>query len=261
MPPTPPAEEREPTPELSVQGTTEPAAQARPADASLSLAGEAADDPREEAEGGEKQPDAAEPAQEDEAPRKDAWQAVWSADANAWYFWNAETNETTWQNPRHHSAASAVASSSNISPTPAEAVATNITAAEETNITAAEEPDRLPGIDPELAWLDPMAARASSSGGLAQAARFNARTGRFMADPALNPDRISDYQRGRRQQEAYYDVAGWEASLASRPPKRQHEYAEDEDGKKKRPSAKQVEKFRQAKEEKKRKKLTSWLGS
>lgn len=94
----------------------------------------------------------------------------------------------------------------------------------------------------------------------------------MQADPALNPDRISDYQRGRRQQEAYYDgtldslrrpgsvgcsllvvtpriaVAGWEASLASRPPKRQHEDAEDEDGKKKRPSAKQVEKFRQAKE-------------
>ncbi|BGP01725.1 WW/Rsp5/WWP domain containing protein [Rhodotorula toruloides] len=253
MPPTPPAEEREPTPKLSEQGTTQLAAQERSADANPSPAGEAAEDPREEAEGDEKQCDAAEPAEQEEEPRKDAWQAVWSAEANAWYFWNAETNETTWQNPRDHSAASAFASSSNTSPTPAEADATNT--------TTAEEPDRLPGIDPELAWLDPTAARASSSGGLAQAARFNARTGRFMADPALNPDRISDYQRGRRQQEAYYDVAGWEASLASRPSKRQHEDAEDEDGKKKRPSAKQVEKFRQAKEEKKRKKLTSWLGS
>lgn len=80
MPTTPPAEERELTPDLPEQGATELAAQERSADASPSPAGEAADDSREEAEGDEKQPDAAESAEQDEESRKDAWQAVWSAE-------------------------------------------------------------------------------------------------------------------------------------------------------------------------------------
>lgn len=106
------------------------------------------------------------------------------------------------------------------------------------------------------------------------------------ADPSLNPDRISQFQRGQRQQEAYYDgawpltlplspaasadksevmqpaVQGWEQQLAGRGLKRAGagEPAQDDaEGAKRRPSAKQVDKFRQQKEEKKRKKLTSWL--
>ncbi|BGP26152.1 WW/Rsp5/WWP domain containing protein [Rhodotorula toruloides] len=251
MSPTPPREQRNFAIEPLAQGDTTSRAQHLSAAASPSPEAGAAEDAREEEEADEEQLGATKPDEEAGSSQEAAWQAVWSAEANAWYFWNAETNETTWQNPRDQFAA--VASSSTTSPATAAPPAADT--------SSVEEPDRLPQIDPELAWLDPAAARASSSGGLAQAARFNARTGRFMADPALNPDRLSEYQRGRRQQEAYYDVAGWEASLASRPPKREHEDAEQEDGKKKRPSAKQVEKFRQAKEDKKRKKLASWLGS
>lgn len=87
----------------------------------------------------------------------------------------------------------------------------------------------------------------------------------------MNPDRISEFQRGQRQQEAFYDgasamgselperngaerltpcsrcsVQGWEQSLAGKGLKRG---AEDEStGERKRPSAKQIEKFKQAKE-------------
>lgn len=57
-------------------------------------------------------------------------------------------------------------------------------------------------------------------------------------------------------------VQGWEQQLAGRGLKRAGagEPAQDDaEGAKRRPSAKQVDKFRQQKEEKKRKKLTSWL--
>ncbi|BGP18124.1 hypothetical protein JCM10213_004225 [Rhodosporidiobolus nylandii] len=188
-------------------------------------------------------------SKEEEPAKADAWQAVFSAEANAWYFWNAETNETTWSNPREASA------SETTSAPPAEP---------EASPTA---PDTLPEIDPELAWLDPAAAArggksGGGAGGLTQAARFNARTGRFQADPAMNPDRISDFQRGQRQQEAYYDVAGWEQSLEGKGIKRAGVgSAAGEEGSKKRPSSKEIERFRKNKEDKKRKKLATWLGS
>ncbi|BGP50014.1 hypothetical protein JCM10450v2_005922 [Rhodotorula kratochvilovae] len=191
-----------------------------------------------------------------EAPA-DAWQAVFSQEANAWYFWNAQTGETTWTNPRDAPSASAAEASSSASavagPSDAPAPAADPAAAEKE-----KDPNALPEIDPDLAWLDPsLAARKSGVPG-AQAARFNARTGRFTADPGLNPDRISQFQRGQRQQEAYYDVTGWEQQLAGRGIKRAGEPEEGDEGKK-RPSAKQVEKFRQQKEEKRRKKLNAWL--
>lgn len=105
---------------------------------------------------------------------------------------DAKTNETTWSNPRQS--------------TSAEAGPSAPTEAEPSDSRAAELPTEggLPPIDPDLAWLDPAAARRSA-GQVTQTARFNARTGRFQADPAMNPDRISDFKRGQRQQEAFYD--------------------------------------------------------
>ncbi|GAA5838686.1 hypothetical protein JCM11251_003263 [Rhodosporidiobolus azoricus] len=222
-PPAPPAD--------NDQADTSPAT-----DEDNGVEGESAAGEAHEADEGEKKDD-----------KPDPWQAVFSPEANAWYFWNSETQETTWTNPR------AV-------PEPSEAAAAE--AASSSALPPAEEAQStLPGIDPELAWLDPSAAVRGGKGGVGvtQTARFNARTGRFQADPAMNPDRISDFQRGHRQQEAYFDVEGWESSLAGKGLKRAAE-ASDESAKK-RPSTKQVDQFRRAKEEKKRKKLTSWLGS
>jgi len=44
-------------------------------------------------------------------------------------------------------------------------------------------------------------------------ARFNAKTGRFEADPTRDPSRVSEYARARSQAEAFFDVAGWEKTL------------------------------------------------
>ena len=110
---------------------------------------------------------------------------------------DAQTNETTWSNPRQ--------SASGPGDTSVPSIATDLTAAAPSREKGEE--GGLPPIDPDLAWLDPSAARAGAGRSVTQTARFNARTGRFQADPSLNPDRISDFQRGQRQQEAYYDGA------------------------------------------------------
>ncbi|GAA5866875.1 hypothetical protein JCM8547_003903 [Rhodosporidiobolus lusitaniae] len=237
--PVPSQEEPESLPAAAERRTASPAA-SPPKDDSPDSDNE--EEEAQERKGGEDKSDAREEVSETVTAKSDAWQAVFSAETNAWYFWNSETQETTWTNPREASDAPKAGTSTELS------------------ATSSSAPEQgLPEIDPELAWLDPTAAARSKGSGV-QVARFNARTGRFQADPAMNPDRISDFSRGQRQQEAYYDVAGWEAQLGGRGLKRGAETDDDEAGKR-RPSSKQVERFRQAKEDKKRKKLATWLGS
>jgi len=148
------------------------------------------------------------------------------------------TNETTWTNPKEKNPQA----DQSVGSTNADETAPTTTALNE------GPRDALPPIDPDLAWLDPTAARATASGSGAgtQAARFNARTGRFQVDPKFTPDRISDYQRSHRQQEAYYDVKGWEQQLEGKGLKRAAE--DSEEGNPKRTTAKQVERFRKQKE-------------
>ncbi|GAA6064318.1 hypothetical protein JCM10212_006005 [Sporobolomyces blumeae] len=194
-----------------------------------------------------------------------AWQAVFSPEANAWYFWNSQTNETTWTNPR----APGPTAGQPAGPARAEqavdtpALPSTSAASSHADPSSTASASSLPPIDPDLAFLDPSLARSGSSGSATQTAKFNARTGRFTVENShLNPDRISDYQRGQRQQEAYYDVKGWEAQLEGKGIKRPggpSDEIEGEGATRKRPSSKQVEQFRKQKEEKKRKKLTSWL--
>lgn len=61
----------------------------------------------------------------------------------------------------------------------------------------------------------------------------------------MNPDRISEYSRGNRQQEAFYDTTAWQESLGGKGIKRSGEEIEEGEGgeeiaRKKRPSAKEV---------------------
>lgn len=72
----------------------------------------------------------------------------------------------------------------------------------------------------------------------------------------MNPDRISEFKRGERQQGAYYDVDGWNESLAGRGIRGADE--DERGGKKRKVTAKDVEKFKAKKLEKKKKAL-SWL--
>lgn len=123
------------------------------------------------------------------------------------------------------------------------------------------------GIDPDLAYLDPsLASRARGAGGAgAYVARFNARTGKFEADPTKNPDRVSDVQRAKRQNQFYFDYDGWQATLAQQQEQNalkraaEGDYAEDDSNKKHRPSKKEMEAIRARNKEKKEKKQKGWL--
>lgn len=140
-----------------------------------------------------------------------AWQAIWSPQHNAYYFYNTETQETTWSNPLQPEASSSASTS-----TPSEVTST--APAEEPQ----PEPETIPttttssyaalqaaalaqGIDPSLAYLDPTLAHslpgtsASSSAPLPKfTAKFNARTGTFTRADARDPGHLSEYERAKR---------------------------------------------------------------
>ncbi|KAG6912585.1 hypothetical protein DXG01_013600 [Tephrocybe rancida] len=89
-------------------------------------------------------------------------------------------------------------------------------------------------------------------------AKFNARTGQFARPDTRDPSHMSEHARAARMSEFYFDVGAWEKQLAEQGGSIMGS-AEGEEGKKrKRPSKKDLDRF---KEQKKQKKLakTAWL--
>ena len=119
----------------------------------------------------------------------DAWQAIFSPQHNAYYFYNIQTNETTWTNPLQPPPAADAAPEPTSSS--AEAQATSHHAALQAAAEAA-------GIDPSLAYLDPsLVGGPVVAGGSAPntfTAKFNARTGAFTAGDARDPGHLSEYE-------------------------------------------------------------------
>lgn len=75
----------------------------------------------------------------------------------------------------------------------------------------------------------------------------------------MNPDHISEYSRGMRQQSHYYNPETWTASLNGQGIKRAANTADEEGGTTKRPSAKQIQAWNEAKQKKKRAKLMQFV--
>ncbi|TFK32716.1 hypothetical protein BDQ12DRAFT_739206 [Crucibulum laeve] len=223
------------------------------------------------------------------ASKLNPWQAIFSPQYNAYYFFNSETQETTWTNPLQPDAPSSdpsastspVASSSALPGTSTSTITVEESSSTSTSTsTSTHDPTAhyaalqnaalAAGIDPALAYLDPTLASSlpSSSvptgpGGLPSfQAKFNARTGAFTRVDARDPSHLSEFERAKRMSEFYFDVEGWEKQLAAqggsiRGSADGEEY--DETGKKrKRPTKKDLERF---KEQKKQKKIakTAWL--
>jgi len=122
------------------------------------------------------------------------------------------------------------------------------------------------GIDPLLAHLDPSLSAPSVPGGSGPlpsfAARFNSRTGQFTPASARTPGHLSEHERAKRMSEFYFDVGKWEEELARRGGSLMAEDPAGEEGtkerKRKRPSKKDLDRF---KEQKRLKKIakTAWL--
>lgn len=186
--------------------------------------------------------------QDTSAPAQHDWQAIYSPQHNAYYFYNAKTQETTWTNPL---VPDTVASSS---AGPSTATKTSGPAA---NSTAGHNPV-LDGIDPDLIYLDPtMAVPGMPKAAGTYSARFNARTGRFTAMDARDPTHMSEYERMKRQSSAFFDVGAWEREVAER---KAQEAAEAAEGRRrnKRPTKADLERYRAQKEARKKTKY-AWL--
>ncbi|KAI0039270.1 hypothetical protein FA95DRAFT_1567255 [Auriscalpium vulgare] len=195
-------------------------------------------------------------------PTAGDWQAIWSPSHGAYYFFNAVTQHTTWENPVQSEPVSANPSTTT-SPPAGDAgekddAAPGLSApAALAQMYAQQEAAAAQGIDPALAHLDPTLAGSSAPGGAySYTAKFNARTGAFAKPDGRDPTHLSEYERAKRMSEVYFDVGSWEQEVEAR--KRQEAEDEANGKKRKRPSKKDVERF---KEQKRLKKIakTAWL--
>ena len=154
-----------------------------------------------------------------------AWQAIFSPQHSAYYFYNTETSETTWVNPLQQPSSTSPdvdsASNANSNPYDPNSVESRALAA---------------GIDPSLAHLDPsLAIPAHVTPAGTFTAQFNARTGAFTAADARTPHHLSEYERMKRMSEFYFDMNAWEKDVEVR-------HIEEKEGgkKRKRPSKKDL---------------------
>ncbi|KAI0088279.1 hypothetical protein BDY19DRAFT_891473 [Irpex rosettiformis] len=188
------------------------------------------------------------------------WQAIWSPAHNAYYFFNSITQETTWSNPLEQGSTSTQASESatpedgHTSSSPS-AIAPGPSAAV-SQLYAMQAAAAAQGIDPSLAFLDPTLAAGSSTStnpaAYAYTAKFNARTGAFARPDARDPGHLSEYERMKRMNEVFFDQAQWEQQLA------QEKEEEEGSRKRKKPTKKDLERFKEQKRQKKIAK-TAWL--
>jgi hypothetical protein len=141
-----------------------------------------------------------------------AWQAIFSPQHNAYYFYNVQTNETTWTNPlpplpaagsaeeptsSSAEAQAGTSTSTSQSPQP-EAKEPLASTSSTSHYAALQAAAQAAGIDPSLAYLDPsLVGGPVGAGGSAPntfTAKFNARTGAFTAGGARDPGHLSEFE-------------------------------------------------------------------
>ena len=149
-----------------------------------------------------------------------SWQAVFSPQYNAYYFYNTATCETTWINPIQSPPSDPSSSSTGADGTGADVEAAGLDGTVNPN---PYDPNSLEaraiaaGIDPSLAHLDPSLAGLSSLAHTGTfTAKFNARTGAFTAPEGRVPSHLSEYERMKRMNAFYFDVGAWEKEVEQR---------------------------------------------
>ncbi|EPS39855.1 hypothetical protein H072_6199 [Dactylellina haptotyla CBS 200.50] len=148
------------------------------------------DDEDDEREEGELPP--LPPGPPPEEPPSDGWEAIWEAAVGQYYFYNHNTGETTWTNPRVPPAEEGPP------PLPAEEPPKKKTYGGydpaihgdyDPTAPYAQEPERTPS-----PTIDPYVTHAA----------FNRFTGHFQAEAGT--ERYNDESRARRQMEIFFDV-------------------------------------------------------
>ena len=227
---------------------------------------------------GEKSEDSEAQASPAPPPAAAHWQAIWAPQYNAYYFFNAATQETTWVNPLQPEASSSSAAAAAEEPSAAPEEAEEGEAQAEAGPSTGPQLSRVAaqhaamqaaavaqGIDPLLAHLDPTLMQSTLPGASGPSgeftrlflppelticaldlptftAKFNARTGQFAPMSSRTPGHLSEFERAKRMSEFYFDVGKWEEDLAKRGGSNMgEEDGVDETGKKrKRPSKKDI---------------------
>lgn len=179
------------------------------------------------------------------------WTAVWDDNAQAYYWWNTETNETTWINPESNGEEyTAGADTSN----PLDFLLDRIDTQVKRKLDGQEEIE--PSQLQHTQYYDQYFEQPETS--YASTAHFNSRTGRFTTQDdvdRLNPENLTIESRAKRQMQFYFDVDSYTEERNS-----QRSFTEDgRVGKKKQLSRKEVEYFKKMKKEKKSKKAREWL--
>ena len=144
-----------------------------------------------------------------------AWQAIYSPQYNTYYFYNTETQETTWTNPLQSAEAAASTSTSQEPDAQNPAALSSM----DPRYVALQQAAIAQGIDPALAYLDPslgapMPSASIGPDGMAFSAKFNARTGQFTRPDGRDPTHLSEYDRMKRMSQFYFDVGAWEEQLS-----------------------------------------------
>lgn len=177
----------------------------------------------------------------------DGWQAIWDAQHQAYYFYNALTGQSTWTNPR-------VPSATTIPPTLPTEGAEGAEYAPDTDQPPLEgEGD--PGYEPTYYQLahgitDPTAVTAEDiASTYAATGSFNRFTGKWQA--GKNPENYNDENKSRRQMEFYFDVDAAANSHDGRSLKAERQM--------KKLSKKELKAFREKRKEKKEQRRRAWL--
>ena len=117
-------------------------------------------------------------------PEPDAWEAIWESSANAYYFYNTDTKESTWLNPR----------------LPPDQAAAYLAA----NPPLIPDPDSAPPIPTEPVPED---IYDPETGEYGYTARFNLRTGKFQNHPEHTAENFSTQGQLMRTARDYFDVS------------------------------------------------------
>ncbi|RXK35062.1 hypothetical protein M231_07682 [Tremella mesenterica] len=219
------------------------------------------DDQEERGEEEEEDGDEEQKGDDEEQP----WQAVWSAEHNAWYFWNSQNGQVTWTNPLLPPTSNPPLPNEPPplpnEPLPSNPPLSSLAYPSQTETSTEYNPAGQSGIDPALAYLLPPEQRGaglSQNDAAAQKGLFNARTGRFTkADYQYNVDHLDEYNRAKRMSSHYFDVEAWERQKSEEHEKRKRDEEMGTSSKRK-ITKKDMDRFRKKKAEQ-RARSQAWL--
>ncbi|KAI9296610.1 hypothetical protein K502DRAFT_162218 [Neoconidiobolus thromboides FSU 785] len=167
------------------------------------------------------------------------WKTCWDNNYQCYYYWNTETNETSYELP--------IMNRNTIDPTAAVAAI-----AEETDLATQSAINSIE-YNYYLSQENPNHPSLSTSSQYVATAHFNSKSGKFQPDPSLQPENFSYENKSLRQCSAFFDYNGF---MQQRGAELQGQMLS---GKKTKMTKKIVDKLKERRKEKKLAAKKKWL--